>query len=99
MSPAVQAAQHHARLAMGATGVDDLRLVHVTSDDLPDGSTDWHVELTEPDCSVLLRERYVTVDRPLTCAATAPGRMRVFDVQKLRISRPARHAGTQNARY
>ncbi|TQM43228.1 sucrase ferredoxin [Pseudonocardia cypriaca] len=99
MSPAVQAAQHHARLAMGATGVDDLRLVHVTSDDHPDGSTDWHVELAEPDCSVLLRERYVTVGRPLTCAATAPGRMRVFDVQKLRTSRPARHAETQNSRF
>lgn len=98
MPPVVQAAQHHARLATGATGVDDLRLVDVTSDDHPDG-TDWHVELAEPDCSVLLRERYVTVDRPLTCAATAPGRMRVFDVQKLRISRPARHAETQNARY
>jgi hypothetical protein len=81
--PAVQAAQHHARLATGATGVDALRLVHVARDDLPDGSTDWHVELADPDCSVLLRERYVPAGRPLTCAATAPGRMRVFDVRKL----------------
>jgi len=86
MAPAVQAAQHHARLATGATGVDDLRLVHVTCDELPDGSTDWHVELAEPDCSVLLRERYVAAGRPLTCAATTPGRMRVFDLRKLRAS-------------
>jgi hypothetical protein len=86
LPPVVQAAQHHARLATGATGVDDLRLVHVTSDDLPDGCTDWHVELAEPDCSVLLRERYVAAGRPLTCAATAPGRMRVFDLQKLRTT-------------
>jgi hypothetical protein len=83
LPPAVQAAQHHARLATGATGVDALRLVHVTRDDLPHRGTDWHVELADPDCSVLLREQYVTTERPLTCAATAPGRLRVFDVRKL----------------
>jgi sucrase/ferredoxin-like protein len=86
LPPAVQAAQHHARLATGASGVDALRLVHVTRDDLPDGGTDWHVELADPDCSVLLRERYVPAGRPLTCAATAPGRLRVFDLRKLRAS-------------
>jgi hypothetical protein len=80
---AVQAAQHHARLATGATGVDALRLVHVTRDDLPGGGTDWHIELADPDCSVLLREQYVASGRPLTCAASAPGRLRVFDVRKL----------------
>jgi hypothetical protein len=90
--PAVQAAQHHARRATGATGVDALRLVHVARDDLPDGSTDWHVELADPDCSVLLRERYVAAGRPLTCAATTHGRMRVFDVRKLGTSR-ATHDG------
>jgi sucrase/ferredoxin-like protein len=95
--PAVQAAQHHARLATGANGVDDLRLVHVACDDLPDGSTDWHVELADPDCSVLLRERYVTAGRPLTCAATAFGRMRVFDVQKLGANRPTHDAGTHDS--
>jgi hypothetical protein len=92
LPPAVQAAQHHARLATGATGVDDLRLVHVVRDDLPDGTTDWQVELAAPDCSVLLRERYVDTGRPLTCAAAAPGRMRVFDVRKLSTT-PATHQG------
>jgi hypothetical protein len=87
LPPAVQAAQHHARLATGATGVDDLRLVHVTGDALPGGGTDWHVELADPDCSVLLRERSVATGRPLTCAATVPGRMRVFDLRKLRTGR------------
>jgi hypothetical protein len=84
--PAVQAAQHHARLATGATGVDSLALVHLTRDDPPDGGTDWHVELSDPDCSVLLHERSVATGRALTCAATAPGRMRVFDVRKVRGS-------------
>jgi hypothetical protein len=97
MPPAVQAAQHHARLATGATGVDDLRLVHVVRDDLPDGSTDWHVELADPDCSVLLRERYVPAGRPLTCAATTPGRMRIFELRKLRANRRPHPAETQDS--
>src|SRR5690606_3456258 len=92
--PAVQAAQHHARLATGATGVDDLRLVDVVRDDLPDGGTDWHVELADPGCSVLVRERYVDTGRPLTCAATAPGRTRVFDVRKLSTGRVRRCGGS-----
>jgi hypothetical protein len=87
LPPAVQAAQHHARLATGATGANALWVVEVTRDDLPDGGTDWHVELADPDCSVLLHERSVPAGRPLTCAATAPGRLRVFDLRKLRVSR------------
>jgi hypothetical protein len=97
LPPPVQAAQHHARLATGATGVDALRLVHISRDDLPDGDTDWYVELTDPDCSVLLRERYVAAGRPLTCAATAPGRMRVFDLRKLRTSRQTHRAETADS--
>jgi hypothetical protein len=83
--PAVQAAQHHARAATGATGVDALRPVHVAADDLPaqPGTTAWRVELADPGCSVLLHERTVPAGRPLTCAATAPGRLRVFDLVKI----------------
>lgn len=74
-SPAVQAAQDHARLATGADGVDALRLADaVADDDL------WTVRFRDPDVSVVLRERRVDTGRPLTCAATAPGWMRVFDV-------------------
>jgi hypothetical protein len=79
LAPVVQAAQHHARLATGATGVDALRPVHTECDDLPDGSTACRVGLAGPDCQVLLRERLVPAERPLTCAATAPGWIRVFD--------------------
>jgi hypothetical protein len=89
LPPAVQAAQHHARLATGATGVDDLRLVDLTRDDLPDGGTDWRVELATPDCSVLLRESQTAAGRPLTCAATTPGRLRGYELRKMRVSHQA----------
>jgi hypothetical protein len=74
--PAVQAAQHEARLTTGAFGVDALRVTDVTS-----GGSRWSVRFADPDCTVVLRERRVAADRPLTCAATAPGWMRVFDVE------------------
>lgn len=73
--PAVQAAQDHARLATGADGVDALRLV----DAVADGDL-WTVRFRDPEYTVVLRERRVDTGRPLTCAATAPGWMRVFDV-------------------
>jgi hypothetical protein len=79
--PAVQAAQHHARTATGATGVDALRPVGVRDD----GAGRWHVELADPACVVSLRERRIDTGRPLTCAATAPGVMRVFDVVDLAV--------------
>jgi len=39
----------------------------------------------------VLRERRVDTDRPLTCAATATGWMRVFDLLDVA---PARYSGT-----
>jgi hypothetical protein len=80
LPPAAQAAQHHARQATGATGVDALRVVSVRRD----GAAGWRVTLGEPDCTVLLRERRVDAGRPLTCLSHAPGRMRVFDLVELR---------------
>ncbi|WP_243794656.1 sucrase ferredoxin [Saccharopolyspora gloriosae] len=80
LPPAAQAAQHHARAATGITGVDALGVIGAE----PDGETGWRVELAEPACTVLLRERWVATGRPLTCAATSPGRMRVFDLVELR---------------
>lgn len=74
LPPAVQAAQHLARIRTGANGVDALRIVEATSD----GSR-WRVRFADPGCTVLLRERRVDTARPLTCSATAPGWMRVFD--------------------
>jgi hypothetical protein len=66
---AAQAAQQHARLATGALGVDALRPV-----DLQRRGEHWQVRLADPDCSVLLTERQVPTDRPLTCAAGLAGR-------------------------
>jgi hypothetical protein len=44
----------------------------------------WRVELTDPDCTVVLDERRAPPGRALTCAAVAPGVMRVFDLVSLR---------------
>ena len=77
--PAAQAAQHHALLATGAVGVDDLR---VTAVDAPAPGR-WRVTLTRPDVVVELAERTVPADRPLTCSATAPGHLRIFDLLDL----------------
>jgi hypothetical protein len=76
LSPVVQAAQHHARVASGEYGVDALQPVDAS----PHGAGTWHVRFTEPDVTVVLRERRVDTDRPLTCAAKTAGWMRVFDL-------------------
>jgi hypothetical protein len=74
--PVVQAAQHHARAITGAPVVDALRARSATMI----GPSRWRVTLAEPDCVVELAEHHVETGRPLTCAATLPGRMRVFDL-------------------
>ncbi|WP_414938277.1 sucrase ferredoxin [Amycolatopsis sp. cmx-11-51] len=73
----VQAAQHHARVATGTTGIDALRLV----EDVRVSGSDWRVEFAEPGCTVYLRERYVPVDRRLTCASEPASRIRLFEPQ------------------
>ncbi len=74
--PIVQAAQHHARMATGATGVDALRLVeHVR-----DRDSGWRVEFAEPSCTVYLRERFIPANRSLTCASAPVSRIRVFEL-------------------
>ena len=75
LAPAVQAAQHHARVATGAHGVDALVPTSVAAT----GPELWRVAFADPEVTVLLRERRVTVDRPLTCAATASGWLRLFE--------------------
>jgi hypothetical protein len=81
--PAVQAAQHHARTATGAYGVDALRPVEV-------GEADgvWRVRFADPEVVVVVRERRVETGRPLTCAAAAPGWMRVFDLVDVAVGEP-----------
>jgi hypothetical protein len=83
VAPAAQAAQHHARLATGSTAIDALRVVAVTREP---GSGQWQVELADPACTVRLRERHVVVNRPLTCATSAPARMRQFELVDVRAA-------------
>jgi hypothetical protein len=85
LPPAVQAAQHHARLATGAFGVDAL----VPAEVRVDGPGSWRVSFGDPDATVVLRERRVDTGRPLTCAATSPGWMRVFDLVDVVVGAPA----------
>lgn len=73
LPPAAQAAQHHAREALRADGVDTLRPVRLTG-----GDGRWRAELATPDCVVELRESWEATGRPLTCAATRPGGQRRF---------------------
>lgn len=80
LPPVAQAAQQYVRAATGVTEVDALRVVAA----LPDGTGAWHVTLAAPDCTVRLRERRIDARRPLTCAATSPGWIRVFDLVELR---------------
>lgn len=76
LPPAVQAAQHHARIATGEYGVDALVPAGVRGD----GPGTWTVAFADPAVTVTLKELRVETGRPLTCAATAPGWMRVFDL-------------------
>ena len=84
LSPVVQAAQHHARMATGEYGVDALRPVDAS----PDEAGSWHVRFADPEVTIVLRERRVDTDRRLTCAATAPGWMRVFDLLDVALAAP-----------
>ena len=74
--PVVQAAQHHARASSRAFGVDALRATSVVEI----APARWRVALADPECVVELTERRVAAGRPLTCAATAPGWMREFEL-------------------
>ncbi len=77
--PAAQAADHHARTVTGELGVDRLRVRSVESP----GPGRWRVVFTDPDVVVELAEHVTTVDRPLTCAARPPGRLRTFTLLAL----------------
>ena len=91
LSPVVQAAQHHARVATGRSRWTrcgpSRRLGRVRGT--------WLVRFTDPEVRVVLRERRVAADRPLTCAATAPGWMRVFDLLDVALATPQRAAVTR----
>ena len=85
IAPAAQAAQHHARLATGARGIDDLRVVSVTAP----AAGRWRVELADPDVVVDLTEQSLAAGRHLTCAGPDEGRMRTFTLVSLEPGAPS----------
>ncbi|CAA9410171.1 MAG: hypothetical protein AVDCRST_MAG66-1995, partial [uncultured Pseudonocardia sp.] len=85
LPPAAQAAQHHARLATGALGVDDLGVVSVAAP----APGRWRVRLAAPDVELDLAEEWVDAGRRLTCAAPRPGRMRTFTLVSLEPDVPS----------
>jgi hypothetical protein len=78
-SPAVQAAQHHARLALGEFGVDALPPVAVEQLPDADGGVRWRVTL-DADGAPVTVVLAVSLSEPaqLTCAALRPQSARVF---------------------
>lgn len=81
MPAAVQAAQHHARVATGEHGLASFAPLTVEST----GAGEWLVRLSAPDAdlAVRVRERRVDTGRRLTCSATAVGSVRTFDLVDL----------------
>jgi len=77
----VQAAQHHARLALGDLGVDAFAPIAVTKVD----AVTWETRLEHRSgpVTVLVRSRITAPAPHLTCAAIAPGSARVFDLISL----------------
>ncbi|GAA1881127.1 sucrase ferredoxin [Pseudonocardia ailaonensis] len=71
-----QAAQAYAREATGTADVNGLRVVELVSGQ----GDEWRVRLLDPSCEVVVRERGVHVDRPLTCASPPSATMRVFEL-------------------
>ncbi|HEY0639120.1 MAG TPA: sucrase ferredoxin [Pseudonocardiaceae bacterium] len=80
LPPPQQAAQHHARLALGEAGVDALPVL--ATENRGDGC--WRVLLggSRP-LAVTVRAGVVDAGRRLTCAARGPGRYRVFELVDL----------------
>ncbi|MFN2495863.1 MAG: sucrase ferredoxin [Pseudonocardiaceae bacterium] len=76
----VQAAQHFGRIATGENGVDAYSPLCCR----PTGPDEWTVRLSAPngqECVVVVRARMQATEEPLTCAATRPGRFRVFELR------------------
>jgi hypothetical protein len=92
LSPAAQAAQHHARRELGLLGVHDLppRRVRALPSPAP-GVERFEVVLADPDGDVLVtvESRLSAEAHRLTCAAAAPGHWRTWHLLDLRVSASA----------
>ena len=83
VSPAGQAAQHHARSVLGLLGLDDLPVTAVRPAASPGGDVErWTVTMAGPDGPVVaaVESRPSTVADRLTCRATHPAHSRTWHV-------------------
>lgn len=82
IDPPVQGAQHHARTALDEHRVDALAPIDARQD--PDDPATWTVRLAAPDgageLTVVVRERWIASDTPLTCSAGRAASMRTYDL-------------------
>ncbi|MDL5155296.1 sucrase ferredoxin [Actinomycetospora termitidis] len=88
LAPAVQGAQHHARLALDEHSVDALAPLAVTNDEADPAVTT--VRLAGPDgpLDVTVRERWIPSATPLTCSAGRTASMRTYELVALGGTRP-----------
>ncbi|NMO91834.1 sucrase ferredoxin [Actinomycetospora sp. TBRC 11914] len=82
LAPAVQAAQHHVRLALDEHRVAALAPAGARQD--PEDPQRWTVRLVAPDgdgeVEVVVRERWIVSPTPLTCGAGRAASMRTYDL-------------------
>ncbi|MFC5060583.1 sucrase ferredoxin [Actinomycetospora atypica] len=78
LAPAVQGAQHHARLTLDEHRIDALAPVSARQSDPTDAAV-WTIELTG-DVTVTVRERWIPSPTPLTCGAGRAASMRTYDL-------------------
>ena len=83
LSPAAQAAQHHARLAFGESRVDALRVLGAETREQGVVEVTLDGGAGRGPVTVVVRERWVASPTPLTCSAGRASSMRVFDLVEM----------------
>jgi hypothetical protein len=84
--PAGQAAQQHARVRLGLVGIDDLPVTGVRILTAPGAEIErWTVTMAGPagDVVATVEGRPSDTSAHLTCRATHPAHIRIWDVQTL----------------
>lgn len=88
LAPAVQGAQHHARLALGEHRVTALAPLSVTPDATEPAVVTVRLAAEDGPLDVTVRERWIPSATPLTCSAGRNASMRTYDLVSLAPTRP-----------
>jgi hypothetical protein len=88
LAPAVQGAQHHARLALGDHRVAAFAPISVTPDPAEPAVVTVRLESADGPLDVTVRERWIPSSTPLTCGAGRNASMRTYDLLSLTPTRP-----------